>query len=228
MCIIQLKTILTGADFFKFNLLFLRLLASRHFPLAHLHFIRNRKRNCSKTNRTGWTNFNGAAAPRNTGKKMLWTSLFTKSAGVKCNESMRTTHLNRSQLILALDSQDQDRCVWHQNKVVKQLVAITGSGALLVIRSICLEKSLSFTAAGRYSERKTGMQIVCFSFPPGGILPPVVFYVNSTWRDYLVSATAGNVGQIFIKIIKKKKVEWKDWNEHIPQLYMHLMKSQFE
>lgn len=88
--------------------------------------------------------------------------------------------------------------------MVRQLVAITGSGALLVIRSICLEKSLNITAAGRDGERDTGMQIVCFSFPVGGILSPVVFYLNRTWRDILVSAAAGNVAQIFIK---KKKLD---------------------
>lgn len=88
--------------------------------------------------------------------------------------------------------------------MVRQLVAITGSGALLVIRSICLEKSLNITAAGRDSERDTGMQIVCFSFPLGGILSPVVYYLNRTWRDILVSAAAGNVSQTFIK----KKKSW--------------------
>lgn len=88
--------------------------------------------------------------------------------------------------------------------MVRQLVAITGSGALLVIRRICREKSLNITAAGCDSRRETGMQIVCFSNLLGGILPPVVFYLNSTWRDILVCAAAGNVAQIFIK--KKQQI----------------------
>lgn len=103
----------------------------------------------------------------------------------------------------------EERCAWHQNKVVRQLVAITGRWAVLVIRSICLEKSLNITAAGCDRGRETGMQIECFSFPLGGILPPVVFYLSSTWRNILVSAAAGNVAQIFIK--KKKKLDERIW-----------------